>query len=101
MTSAMDEPTRLTVALNDDPDHVHYGHRAAVLRAAVLGATDGLVSVGSLLFGLVAQAHRLYIMAGVSGLVGGALSMAVGEYVPKSNIGLVVRRGKYPEVKPV
>src|SRR6185312_2382145 len=56
------------------------------LRAAVLGANDGIVSIGSLLVGIAAthlsQAHVL--MVGVAGLVAGAMSMAAGEFVSVS-----------------
>ena len=53
------------------------------LRAAVLGANDGIVSTASLVIGVAsAQAdHRAILIAGVAGLVGGAMSMAAGEYV--------------------
>jgi VIT1/CCC1 family predicted Fe2+/Mn2+ transporter len=53
------------------------------LRAAVLGANDGIVSTASLVIGVAsAQAdHRSILIAGVAGLVGGAMSMAAGEYV--------------------
>jgi vacuolar iron transporter family protein len=66
--------------------HVHEeGHlsdRAAVLRAGVLGANDGLLSTASLVVGVAAaEASRSSILtAGVAGLVAGALSMAVGEW---------------------
>ncbi|KAG5461429.1 MAG: VIT family-domain-containing protein [Olpidium bornovanus] len=63
--------------------HEHYSHRSPWLRAAVLGANDGLVSTTSLMLGIAAadaDFHRM-ILAGVAGLVGGALSMACGEFV--------------------
>jgi VIT1/CCC1 family predicted Fe2+/Mn2+ transporter len=58
------------------------GH-AGWLRAAVLGANDGIVSTASLLVGVAAagSAHDGILLAGVAGLVGGAMSMAAGEYV--------------------
>ncbi|KAL0043219.1 hypothetical protein WJX82_001997 [Trebouxia sp. C0006] len=72
----------------DDPllepdEHEHYSQRAPWLRAGVLGANDGLVSVASLMIGVGGGSSALHIMilAGLAGLVGGALSMAVGEYI--------------------
>eukprot|EP00850_Spirogloea_muscicola_P008039 SM000042S15306 [mRNA] locus=s42:278670:279953:- [translate_table: standard] len=61
----------------------HYVHRAPWLRAALLGANDGLVSVASLLVGVgaVRSDARTMLLSGVAGLVAGALSMAIGEYV--------------------
>ncbi|KAJ3341667.1 hypothetical protein HDU93_004301 [Gonapodya sp. JEL0774] len=62
---------------------MHYSHRAPWLRAAVLGANDGLVSVAALMLGVAAggaDAHIIFL-SGLSALVAGALSMAVGEYV--------------------
>jgi VIT1/CCC1 family predicted Fe2+/Mn2+ transporter len=52
-------------------------------RAAVLGATDGAVSTGGLLLGVSGAStdHRVLLLSGVAGLVAGALSMAVGEYI--------------------
>ena len=53
------------------------------MRAAVLGANDGIVSTASLILGVAAASasHRSVLIAGVAGLVAGALSMAAGEYV--------------------
>ena len=65
----------------------HYVNRAGWLRAAVLGANDGIISVASLLTG-VAAAHataRQVVETGVAGLVAGAMSMAAGEYVSVSS----------------
>jgi VIT1/CCC1 family predicted Fe2+/Mn2+ transporter len=61
----------------------HRAGRAGWLRAAVLGANDGIVSTASLLVGVAAAgaAHGSILLAGVAGLVGGAMSMAAGEYV--------------------
>jgi VIT1/CCC1 family predicted Fe2+/Mn2+ transporter len=55
----------------------------AWLRAAVLGANDGIVSTSSLVLGVAAAhaSHSSLLIAGVAGLVGGAMSMAAGEYV--------------------
>lgn len=65
----------------------HYTERVGWLRAAVLGANDGIVSTASLVIG-VAAANAIrgdVLVAGVAGLVAGAMSMAAGEYV--SEIG--------------
>lgn len=60
----------------------HRTHRAGWLRAAVLGANDGLVSIASLMIGVsAAKADSFLITAGVAGIVAGAMSMAVGEYI--------------------
>jgi len=65
----------------------HRTHRVGWLRAAVLGANDGIVSTASLVLGIAAaNADRKGILvAGVAGLVAGALSMAAGEYVSVSS----------------
>lgn len=65
----------------------HRTHRVGWLRAAVLGANDGIVSTASLIVG-VAAAHTggsSVLVAGVAGLVAGAMSMAAGEYVSVSS----------------
>lgn len=65
----------------------HVSHRAGWLRAAVLGANDGLISTGSLVLGMAtanAGADAILI-AGVAGLAAGAFSMAAGEYVSVSS----------------
>jgi VIT1/CCC1 family predicted Fe2+/Mn2+ transporter len=61
----------------------HRIHRSGRLRAAVLGANDGIVSTASLIVGIAAaQADKAsIILAGTAGLVAGAMSMAAGEYV--------------------
>ena len=65
----------------------HRTHRAGWLRAAVLGANDGLVSTASLMIGVTAakagggDGQGFLITAGAAGIVAGAMSMAVGEYV--------------------
>ena len=62
----------------------HRAHRAGWLRAAVLGANDGLVSTASLMIGVTAAnpgEDSFLITAGVAAIVAGAMSMAVGEYV--------------------
>ena len=65
----------------------HRSQRAGWLRAAVLGANDGLISTGSLVLGMAtAQAHpSAILLSGVAGLCAGALSMAAGEYVSVSS----------------
>jgi vacuolar iron transporter family protein len=65
----------------------HRTHRTGWLRAAVLGANDGIVSTASLVLGVAAAgADTLGILvAGVAGLVAGAMSMAAGEYVSVSS----------------
>ncbi len=65
----------------------HRTHRVGWLRAAVLGANDGIVSTASLVVGVAAaQAGRQGILvAGMAGLVAGAMSMAAGEYVSVSS----------------
>ena len=62
---------------------VHRSHRAGWLRASVLGANDGIVSVAGLVVGVAASGagHDTLLMTGVAGLVAGAMSMAAGEYV--------------------
>ena len=65
----------------------HRIHRANWLRAAVLGANDGIVSTASLIVGVAAanSTQSNIIMVGVAGLVAGAMSMAAGEYVSVSS----------------
>lgn len=65
----------------------HYGTRSNWLRAAVLGANDGILSTASLVIGVAAASttREPIILAGVAGLVAGALSMAAGEYVSVSS----------------
>lgn len=61
----------------------HYIHRAGWLRASVLGANDGIISVTSLVLGMAASGvsnHTLFITC-VAGLISGAVSMAAGEYI--------------------
>jgi len=65
----------------------HHSNRTGWLRAAVLGANDGIVSTASLLLG-VASAHTTrsgIVLAGVAGLVAGAMAMAAGEFVSVSS----------------
>jgi len=62
-------------------------HRIGWLRAAVLGANDGIVSTASLVVGIAAaeSGRRAVLVAGLAGLVAGAMSMAAGEYVSVSS----------------
>lgn len=66
---------------------VHRAHRVGWLRAAVLGANDGIVSTASLIIGVAAASatHADILLAGIAGLVAGAMSMAAGEYVSVSS----------------
>ena len=66
---------------------VHLTHRVGWLRAAVLGANDGIVSTASLLLGVAASgaSSAAVLVAGIAGLVAGAMSMAAGEYVSVSS----------------
>jgi len=65
----------------------HYIHRSNWLRAAVLGANDGILSIASLAIGVAAASSNrdAVVLATVAGLVAGALSMAAGEYVSVSS----------------
>jgi VIT1/CCC1 family predicted Fe2+/Mn2+ transporter len=65
----------------------HRTHRIGWLRAAVLGANDGIVSTASLVLGVAAAgaSSKSILIAGVAGLVAGAMSMAAGEYVSVSS----------------
>jgi vacuolar iron transporter family protein len=66
---------------------LHRSGRIGWLRAAVLGANDGLISTSSLVVGVAAAApsHGAILLSAVAGLVAGALSMAAGEYVSVSS----------------
>lgn len=65
----------------------HRTHRIGWLRAAVLGANDGIVSTASLILGVASAGTATHgvLVAGVAGLVAGAMSMAAGEYVSVSS----------------
>ncbi len=72
---------------NSGGEH-HLMHRTGWLRAAVLGANDGIISVSSLIVGVAAApgaTASAILLAGIAALVGGALSMAAGEYVSVSS----------------
>lgn len=69
------------------PDDPHYVNRMGWLRASVLGANDGIVSTGALIAGVAAAdpGREAILIAGLAGLVAGAMSMAMGEYVSVSS----------------
>lgn len=69
------------------PGEAHRRGRAGWLRAAVLGADDGVVSTASLMIGVAASAasKEAVLIAGIAGLVAGAMSMAAGEFVSVSS----------------
>jgi VIT1/CCC1 family predicted Fe2+/Mn2+ transporter len=71
----------------DDYLASHYIHKSNWLRAAVLGANDGILSTSSLAIGISAASHlrEPVVLATVAGLVAGALAMAAGEYVSVSS----------------
>lgn len=73
--------------LNYKHNEFHYMSRAGWLRAAVLGANDGIISVSSLVIGVASASADTngLLIAGVAGLVAGAMSMAAGEYVSVSS----------------
>ncbi|MBJ6370185.1 VIT1/CCC1 transporter family protein [Sedimentitalea arenosa] len=68
------------------PKDGHFNTRTGWLRAAILGANDGLVSTASLLVGMISAGagHGGVLLAGLAGLTAGAFSMAAGEYVSVS-----------------
>lgn len=68
-------------------EELHYINRTGWLRAAVLGANDGIVSVSSLIVGVAAAdpSPNAVFLAGAAGLAAGAMSMAAGEYVSVSS----------------
>ena len=70
-----------------DKVEMHLSGRAGWLRAAVLGSDDAIVSTASLMVGVAAASasQGAILVAGVAGLVAGAMSMAVGEYVSVSS----------------
>jgi VIT1/CCC1 family predicted Fe2+/Mn2+ transporter len=69
------------------PDDPHYVHRTGWLRAAVLGANDGIISVASLIIGVAAATPEpgAVLVAGSAALMAGAMSMAAGEYISVSS----------------
>ncbi|CAN4110615.1 unnamed protein product [Withania somnifera] len=77
------EKQSMQVDQNLEVEIVDYSKRAQWLRAAVLGANDGLLSTSSLMMGIgaVHQDAKSMILTGIAGLVAGACSMAIGEFV--------------------
>lgn len=77
----------MTAYISPHPEEEHRSHRAAWLRAAVLGVNDGIVSTASLMLGVLAAStsNKAILTAGIAGLFAGAMSMAVGEYVSVSS----------------
>jgi VIT1/CCC1 family predicted Fe2+/Mn2+ transporter len=75
------------ISMRRTPATVHLSYRSNWLRAAVLGANDGILSTASLLLGVAASgaSAAAIVTAGFAGLVAGALSMAAGEYVSVSS----------------
>ncbi|CAI9294344.1 unnamed protein product [Lactuca saligna] len=78
------DPKQCQMSTEEDID---YSQRGQWLRAAVLGANDGLVSVASLMIGVgaVKKDVKAMILSGFAGLVAGACSMAIGEFVSLPN----------------
>uniref|UniRef100_A0ACD5Z208 Uncharacterized protein n=1 Tax=Avena sativa TaxID=4498 RepID=A0ACD5Z208_AVESA len=77
------ENPAVTKFCGDSDSEVDFAGRANWLRAAVLGANDGLVSTASLMLGVSAVKHdvRAMVVSGFAGLLAGACSMAIGEFV--------------------
>lgn len=73
--------------MDHPPPERHFAHRVGWLRAAVLGANDGIVSTASLMIGVASAGSDAFhiMLAGVAGLVAGAMSMASGEFVSVSS----------------
>lgn len=77
----------MTLPYQSAHEEVHYINRTGWLRASVLGANDGIVSVSSLIVGVAAAdpSPTAIVVAGAAGLAAGAMSMAAGEYVSVSS----------------
>ncbi|KAI3923302.1 hypothetical protein MKW98_026895 [Papaver atlanticum] len=82
-TVDIERPQTIKEASLEGEDHFDYSQRAQWLRAAVLGANDGLVSTASLMMGVgaVKEDVKFMILTGFAGLIAGACSMAIGEFV--------------------
>lgn len=82
-----DPPVPLVNLVADLHEGIHRSGRSNWLRAAVLGANDGILSTSSLVLGVAASGASgpAIVVAGVAGLTAGALSMAAGEYVTVSS----------------
>jgi VIT1/CCC1 family predicted Fe2+/Mn2+ transporter len=86
MTTEAELPPDAAIGAHDDEPHQNTSGLLNWLRAAVLGANDGIVSVAGLVMGVAgatADRHTIFL-AGTAGLASGALSMATGEYVSVS-----------------
>jgi vacuolar iron transporter family protein len=72
---------------NPHPERIAFAARLNWLRAGVLGANDGIVSIAALVVGVAAATNdiRAVVIAGVAGIIAGSLSMALGEYVSVSS----------------
>jgi VIT1/CCC1 family predicted Fe2+/Mn2+ transporter len=81
------DTSSLTLPAADGAGEGHYVNRIGWLRAAVLGANDGLLSTGSLMSGVAAAAVApgQLVLTGVAGIIAGAMSMAAGEFVSVSS----------------
>uniref|UniRef100_A0A1J3J438 Vacuolar iron transporter n=2 Tax=Noccaea caerulescens TaxID=107243 RepID=A0A1J3J438_NOCCA len=79
----MDQARNTNMDIEKESTTFDYSKRAQWLRAAVLGANDGLVSTASLMMGVGAVKHdvKAMILSGFAGMVAGACSMAIGEFV--------------------
>ena len=80
----IEESELMRTSIHTEP---HLSHRSNWLRASVLGANDGLISTASLMTGMAAAQpdFQTLLLTGISALVGGAISMAAGEYVSVSS----------------
>ncbi|MCV2892476.1 VIT family protein [Lentibacter sp. XHP0401] len=85
------------------PEVRHYVNRSGWLRAAVLGANDGIVSVSALIVGVAAAdpSASTVFLAGFSGLAAGALSMAAGEFVSVSSQADIEKADMLREIKAI
>jgi len=90
--AARDDHVRVTSLFNvlvhgAQPEQHEVAGRANTLRAGVLGANDGIVSVAAIVVGVAgaSAAHGAVLLAGLAALIGGAISMALGEYVSVSS----------------
>ncbi|KAJ3270250.1 hypothetical protein HDV01_000416 [Terramyces sp. JEL0728] len=82
----LDNTDKVTSGADRLHQHHHYSQRKNWLRAGVLGASDGLVSNGSIILGiLAANRTEVAVLTGISALVAGTISMALGEYISVSS----------------
>lgn len=86
-TGTQTKPSTSSLPYKPAHEELHYINRSGWLRAAVLGANDGIVSVSSLVVGVAAAdpSPSSVLIAGFAGLAAGAMSMAAGEYVSVSS----------------